>query len=66
MGNIYVIMIRLLWSFYVIISMPLEIVTFKAVRPFSSVFEMRSSKQGRNVYRYLLLNESLVSGGSFT
>ena len=55
----------LVQSFYVNVSTPCKTVSFKAIRWFSPVFEMRSSKQVRNVYRYSVLNESFILGRSF-
>ena len=52
-------------SFYANVSIPCKTVSFKAIKWFSPVSEMRSSKQVRNVYRYSVLNKSFTSGRSF-
>ena len=52
-------------SFYSNVSTPCKTVSFKAIKWFSPVSGMRSSKQVRNVYRYSVLNKSFTSGRSF-
>ena len=52
-------------SFCVNVSTPCKVMSFEAIKWFSPVSEMRSSKQVRNVYRYSVLNESFISGWSF-